>query len=277
MLASVKSRADRPYVSSLLRTQAFQNFVDGHIRLRGKSSNLDIQFFDESIDEKLNRSALKIRKVDTPLIRSSLFSISKTVVALSPSVQGVSDSSVYRAWPRFDHRLFTAPRFVKALNSDDVHVGTFLLRKGGLDSRSRGPTPIFARRMSFKDGLRRASLLLTDLNSDSDFEEYAEPSSPRAQAGLSEEVLPDGQGRLKAVACSAHCMWLVTHSFRICDQESADESLRTIDRMREKGLAVSDDAYLCLIDAFGRRGDTRHTIAVLMEMHKSGFTPDAAV
>lgn len=76
----------------------------------------DLVFFDQSIDEKLNRSKLKIKKKDTPFLQNArTHKALATVKAVPPETQGLPrDASapfVYEKWPgSFNERYFRKPR-----------------------------------------------------------------------------------------------------------------------------------------------------------------------
>ena len=135
----------QPFLSELISTQMFDDFLARRMYDQGAS---DVTFFDQSISAKLNRSRLKLRKVDTPLFVSArAHKVLKTVHAVQPGVDGLppdalldspsNDSNcdglswqssamdyvrevgmkkkrrkfVYEKWPEtFDQTLFGVPR-----------------------------------------------------------------------------------------------------------------------------------------------------------------------
>ena len=59
----------RPFLEELIATQQFDDFITR--RMYNSSDEADIKFFDASIDDKKNRSKLKLNKVKTPFLHSA--------------------------------------------------------------------------------------------------------------------------------------------------------------------------------------------------------------
>ena len=123
-LKSGTVKADRPFMTELCETQAFQTFVDERVQpyMEGQTASsiaeksCDVIFFDESIDAKNNRSFWQIAKRDTPFLRNTLYQIHKTVMIQGPSTDpwpGMPDTGQNQTggagqFPRLD-----AARYVK--------------------------------------------------------------------------------------------------------------------------------------------------------------------
>ena len=114
----------QPFYNGICLTQQFDDFITKRMYSPGEP---DVIFFDQSIDAKLNRSKLKIKKVDTPFLQSARTNkVLKTIRAIEPNVNDLphqSDASAtespqrpkrtftYPAWPEsFDSELFGRPR-----------------------------------------------------------------------------------------------------------------------------------------------------------------------
>ncbi|CAM9893264.1 unnamed protein product, partial [Phaeothamnion confervicola] len=57
----------RPFVAALLETQALATFVEA--RVQPDPDDLDVTFFDESVDAKINRSKFSVIKRETEFLR----------------------------------------------------------------------------------------------------------------------------------------------------------------------------------------------------------------
>lgn len=108
------------FMQQLCMTQLFDDFITKRLYSPGEP---DVIFFDQSIDEKLNRSRLKVKKVDTPFLQSAkAHKLLKSVKAVAPSQEGLSAPAseknryMYASWPeRFDPKLFGAPRQIPSI------------------------------------------------------------------------------------------------------------------------------------------------------------------
>ncbi|CAB9497973.1 DENN domain-containing protein 5B [Seminavis robusta] len=105
---------NQPFLAALCETQQFEDYITKRLYSPGEP---DVIFFDQSIDAKLNRSRLKLRKVDTPFLQSAkAHKVLKKVQAVEPSTEGLSESRnsepyVYKVWPEvFDLSLVCAPK-----------------------------------------------------------------------------------------------------------------------------------------------------------------------
>ncbi|RHY56450.1 hypothetical protein DYB38_001950 [Aphanomyces astaci] len=94
--------ASRPFLSTVLASQMFQRFC--HDR-SADADNVpaDVQFFDASIYQKLNRSVTLGKKYDVSFLEDKAESIRETYVAPPPSTMGLPDNGMrykYRGFPR---------------------------------------------------------------------------------------------------------------------------------------------------------------------------------
>lgn len=100
-----------PYLIQLCTTQMFDDFITKRLY---NPEMPDVIFFDQSIDAKLNRSRLKLTKIDTPFLQSARTHKSlKTFLAVEPNTSDLSFNGpfIYESWPEtFDSNLFCKPR-----------------------------------------------------------------------------------------------------------------------------------------------------------------------
>ena len=106
----------RPLLEALMTTQAFANFVDDRIQPEA-SNNVDVEFFDQSIDEKKNRSIMSMfSKRDTPFLTTREFAITKTVLAPAPEVSDLPEEGTvvyrYTPFPQLQPTLYVKPRAI---------------------------------------------------------------------------------------------------------------------------------------------------------------------
>lgn len=108
-LASQKTEAVQ-FLAELCMTQQFDDFLTRRMYSPGEP---DLVFFDQSIKAKINRSKLKLRKSETPLLQSAkAHKDLKKIKAVSPNGEGLPMKPyVYQIWPEeFDMRLFCEAR-----------------------------------------------------------------------------------------------------------------------------------------------------------------------
>lgn len=105
---------NQPFLAGLCETQQFDDYLTKRLYSPGEP---DVIFFDQSIDAKLNRSRLKLRKVDTPFLQSAkTHKVLKKVQAVEPSQENLpakedSDPYLYKIWPEtFNTELFCDPK-----------------------------------------------------------------------------------------------------------------------------------------------------------------------
>ena len=83
----------QPFLKQLCATQQFDAFITKRLYKPGEE---DVTFFDESIDAKLNRYKMKLKKIETPFLQSAKVQRKlKTVVAPEPSKEGLSGEVQY--------------------------------------------------------------------------------------------------------------------------------------------------------------------------------------
>ena len=81
----------RPFLQEFTQTQMFDAFITKRLINPGEP---DCIFFDQSIDEKKNRSKLKINKTETPFLQSTKsHRAMKTFHAVEPNVEGIEIGS----------------------------------------------------------------------------------------------------------------------------------------------------------------------------------------
>ena len=125
----------QPFLQDFTQTQMFDGFIAKRLVNPGEP---DCIFFDQSIDEKKNRSKLKINKTETPfLLSTKSHKALKTFYAVEPNLQGILSSSdeveeesrteqqtssrfVYSAWPEtLKPELFGPARQIpKVINAE---------------------------------------------------------------------------------------------------------------------------------------------------------------
>lgn len=108
-----------PFLSEMCMTQSFDDFITRRMYSPGEP---DLIFFDQSIDAKINRSRMKIKKVDTPFLHSAkVHKVLKKLAAVEPNPTGLTGYDferrqkpyMYRIWPEtFDESLFCPPRSI---------------------------------------------------------------------------------------------------------------------------------------------------------------------
>ena len=108
------------FLTELCMTQQFDDFITKRLY---NPEQPDVIFFDQSIDAKLNRSRLKIKKVDTPFLQSAkTHKVLKIFEAVEPNKTNLPDEKwageqlMYKSWPEtFDHKLFCTPRKIPTI------------------------------------------------------------------------------------------------------------------------------------------------------------------
>jgi hypothetical protein len=118
------------YLSELCATQQFDEFITKRLY----SPELpDIIFFDQSIDAKLNRSRLKLRKTETPFLQSAkTHKKLEKFVAVEPSTELLPKRGpfMYRRWPeQFDNTLFGTPRPIPRMITAEFDRQAALLKQ----------------------------------------------------------------------------------------------------------------------------------------------------
>ena len=131
-VASQKNE-NSPFYVEFTMTQHFDDFISRRIVSPGEP---DIIFFDQSIDAKLNRSKLKLRKIDTPMLHSAKAHRSlRHVDALLPFSADLDDNDSvfiykYDTWPEvFEEALFCEPRPIPAMISAEFDRQAMLVNR----------------------------------------------------------------------------------------------------------------------------------------------------
>jgi hypothetical protein len=152
----------QPFLEELIGTQQFDDFVTRRMFNAGKAP--DITFFDQSIDAKLNRSKLKLKKTETSFLHSANAHRNlKRIDAVQPNRANLPSRSrfdttydlkkglyTYPTWPEsFDESLFGKPRPIPRIITAEFDrraaltrmLGTEHLTKGGRSTGSDNPSP----------------------------------------------------------------------------------------------------------------------------------------
>lgn len=111
---SAQKQENQQFLSGLCETQQLDDFIMKTLYSPGEP---DVIFFNQSIDAKLNRSRLKLRKVDTPFLQSAkTHKVLKKVQAVQPNHDDLPESRkdepfIYTIWPEtFCNDLFSSPK-----------------------------------------------------------------------------------------------------------------------------------------------------------------------
>jgi len=131
------------YLSELCSTQQFDDFITKRLY----SPELpDIIFFDQSIDAKLNRSRLKLKKVHTPFLQSAkTHKQLETFVAVEPNASDLPGEApfIYDTWPEtFDASLFCSPRPIPGMITAEFDRQASLMKRLQMNyspSTDKGP------------------------------------------------------------------------------------------------------------------------------------------
>lgn len=106
-----EKREYKPYLSELTKTQQFDDFITKRLY---SPDVPDLIFFDQSIDAKLNRSRLKLKKVETPFLQSAkTHKVLKPFLAVAPNTENLLHEGpyMYKTWPEtLNTNLFGSPR-----------------------------------------------------------------------------------------------------------------------------------------------------------------------
>lgn len=118
------------YLSELCATQQFDDFITKRLY----SPQLpDIIFFDQSIDAKLNRYRLKLKKVDTPFLQSAqTHKQLQTFTAVEPNTTDLPGAApfMYETWPeKFESSLFCSPRPIPSMITAEFDRQTSLVKR----------------------------------------------------------------------------------------------------------------------------------------------------
>lgn len=134
-LASQKAEHAQ-FLVELCMTQQFDDFLTRRMYSPGEP---DLLFFDQKIDAKMNRSKLKLRKVETPLLQSAkAHKELRKFYAVEPSGDGLPEydheavlkTYLYKNWPeKFDEDFFCEPRRIPKMISAEFDRQKLLVAK----------------------------------------------------------------------------------------------------------------------------------------------------
>eukprot|EP00535_Pseudo-nitzschia_heimii_P002687 CAMPEP_0197181710 /NCGR_PEP_ID=MMETSP1423-20130617/5910_1 /TAXON_ID=476441 /ORGANISM="Pseudo-nitzschia heimii, Strain UNC1101" /LENGTH=1322 /DNA_ID=CAMNT_0042632007 /DNA_START=258 /DNA_END=4223 /DNA_ORIENTATION=+ len=118
------------YLTELCSTQQFDDFITKKMY---NPKLPDIIFFDQSIDAKLNRSRLKLKKVHTPFLRSArTHKKLQPFVAVEPNTSDLPKAApfIYETWPeKFKTSLFCEPRPIPTMITAEFDRQTSLTKR----------------------------------------------------------------------------------------------------------------------------------------------------
>ena len=118
------------YLTELCSTQQFDDFITKKLY---NPKLPDIIFFDQSIDAKLNRSRLKLKKVHTPFLQSArTHKKLEPFVAVEPNISDLPEAApfIYETWPEtFKTSLFCDPRPIPGMITAEFDRQTSLMRR----------------------------------------------------------------------------------------------------------------------------------------------------
>ena len=141
----------QPFLEELTGTQQFDDFVTRRMYNAGKAP--DVTFFDQSIDAKLNRSKLKLKKTETSFLHSANAHRNlKRIDAVQPNRANLPSRSrfdtnydlkkgvyTYATWPEtFDGSLFGKPRPIPRIITAEFDRRAALTRMLGVEHRVIG-------------------------------------------------------------------------------------------------------------------------------------------
>ncbi|KAL7580818.1 hypothetical protein ACA910_001095 [Epithemia clementina (nom. ined.)] len=134
-----------PFMEGICTTQQFDDFITRRMYSPGEP---ELVFFDQSIDAKMNRSRLKLRKVETPFVLyANAHKQLKKIKAVEPNEEGLTEFNfdrllnpyIYKCWPDlFDEGLFSKPRpvpkaIVAEFDRQALHVSQLRIECGEPD------------------------------------------------------------------------------------------------------------------------------------------------
>jgi len=282
-------------------------------RMYGSGSDHDHVLFDQSMDAKANRSALRLHKRPTPFLDDKRHVFTHTHVPLPPSEEGLPPRLSHPAaegkgepvsFPKLDPLLFGKPRQVRSLVSGNLLHQRSRLPSASLSqsrtSLNKRPSlhlPMSPDRLFFasarspnEDGHADADmrhsiyfmwfclhlLLISDLQS----LRASSSATPRASLASTPSETP----RSNASGGSDSSGGGQRGGTGVKDAEAGAEArqlthmaMSVLRRMQHLQLGVSEEVYRALIEACGRAGCHQQAVALLEEMQEHGMRPDAWV
>jgi pentatricopeptide repeat protein len=291
----------------------FNVFIEKRVYASG--SDHDHVLFDESMDAKANRSALRLHKRPTPFLDDKRHAFTHTHVALAPSEEGLPPVPQHpgaegdggtRSFPKLDPLLFGKPRAVRSLVSGNLlhqapggRARCHSVGHGAGLSQSLGalhkhaPLALSTDRLSSacspgKEGdadMRESIygmwfclhlLLIQDLQA---LRGSSSSSTPRTSLASTPRETPRSNGSSGAESGAGQRGGTGSK-----DTEQATEARRlmhlamcVLRRMQHLQLRVGEGVYRALIEASGRAGCHQQAVALLEEMQERGLRPDAWV
>jgi len=114
----------QPFLQEFTQTQMFDTFITKRLINPGEP---DCIFFDQSIDEKKNRSKLKINKTETPFLQSTKsHKAMKTFYAVEPNIEGVElELGIDSVGPNSQTKLQSAGRYKYSTWPDTLKPALF--------------------------------------------------------------------------------------------------------------------------------------------------------
>ena len=89
----------QPFMREIVLTQSFSQFVDERVVM--SKLDLDVIFFDESIDAKYNRYTFRLHSIDTPFLQQTHGKHFKTYVPPPPHTSDLDKTKEFGYFNRF--------------------------------------------------------------------------------------------------------------------------------------------------------------------------------
>eukprot|EP00742_Colponemidia_sp_Colp-10_P005895 GILJ01006306.1.p1 GENE.GILJ01006306.1~~GILJ01006306.1.p1 ORF type:complete len:1365 (-),score=226.47 GILJ01006306.1:161-4003(-) len=254
--------AERPFMAALIQTQLFAKFVQDRVHPPSPAVQYEVQFFDEQIDAKQNRSKLTLNKRATPFLNDKTQTVSKTFVVPSPDTKDLDESSLftYRFFPDLCDTLMYQPRTALMRNLSDEDGASMQL----LSSRS-------------------TSSLLSNVRLS-----MGKGKKMRGRSGTAANISVNatGTGKDAPVNTPTDCiygswvnMWVATLKF-IKDEERLgriEQLLMVLDHMLLEGLKIPTATYRLLIEGLSKHGTTEMAVRLFEWMTREGVRPEPAI
>jgi pentatricopeptide repeat protein len=258
--------SSRAFLQTFCSTLSFTKFMDDCIRVNQEEENYDVTFFNESINEKKNRSFLTFRKLATPFLQSVKHDVQKTVVCFAPDKAGLPvpnpgvDLPRFRyphGFPALDESMYIDPRPLPAIPVDPKRafasarkkIAGFWLTQGG-ESQLLG----FYSTVYCVWFLTVAAITMPTGKDE-------EGSEKHIGFGLSNS--DKDTTRNYAAKRRRQKLRRLGAAFDI------------LERMKRDMIERDELIYRSLIDASGRCGSTHHAVLVLRHMKEDGIQPDS--
>eukprot|EP00743_Colponemidia_sp_Colp-15_P009073 GILK01009899.1.p1 GENE.GILK01009899.1~~GILK01009899.1.p1 ORF type:complete len:1370 (+),score=290.08 GILK01009899.1:59-4111(+) len=254
--------AERPFMAGLIQTQLFAKFVQDRVHPPSPAVQYEIQFFDEQIDAKQNRSKLTLNKRATPFLNDKTQTVSKTFVVPSPDTKDLDESNLftYRFFPDLDGSLMYQPRAALMRNLSDEDGASMQL----LSSRS-------------------TSSLLSNVRLS-----MGKGKKTRGRSGTAANISVNatGTGKDAPVNTPTDCiygswvnMWVATLKFTKDEERLGriEQLLMVLDHMLLEGLKIPTATYRLLIEGLSKHGTTEMAVRLFEWMTREGVRPEPAI